>query len=329
MEVQKVDKVSYDIDPKLDFSKAEHRKVIIIGSGPAGCTAGIYTARADLKPLLIRGNDPGGQLVRTTDIENYAGFIGTGPELMMKMDEQAQEQGCELIFGEVIAVDFSVRPFKLVLFPDICYTADSVIIATGASAKYLGLESEQKYMNKGVSGCATCDGPLYRNKIVSVVGGGDVAIEDALFLSRFCKEVHVIHRRRELRASKPMQKRAFENPKIIFEWDSVVDEILGDGEFVNGVMLKDVKTNEKRKLVCAGVFMAIGHKPNTDVFKKYIETDEVGYIITKNGKSHTNVEGVFCCGDAQDKEYRQAITAAGSGCKAALDCERWLATQQI
>lgn len=313
------------IDETLNWKDAEHRKVVILGSGPAGCSAAVYTARANLNPLVIRGNDAGGQLTRTTDIENYAGFTGTGPELMTLMEEQAKEQGTDCMYGHVIAVDFSKRPFKLQLFPDIPIVADSVIIATGASARYLGIPSEEKYLNAGISGCATCDGPLYRGEEVCVIGGGDVAIEDALFLTRFCPVVHIIHRRNELRASKAMQGKILSNEKIKMEWNSVVDEFLGEAGDLTGVRLKDVETGELREIKVAGAFLAIGHTPNTSLFQGILDLDENGYIKADPGSTYTNIPGIFAAGDVRDKVYRQAITSAGTGCMAALDAERWLA----
>ncbi|KAJ3443170.1 thioredoxin reductase 1-related [Anaeramoeba flamelloides] len=317
---------TYNIE-EFDFTNAKKRNVIVIGSGPAGLTAGIYAARAGLEPLLIRGNEPGGQLVTTTDVENYPGWKGSGPELMMKMEEQCQEQGCELIYGTVKAVDFSKRPFKILAYPDKTFLADSVIIATGASARWLGLESEKKLQNKGISGCATCDGPMYRGENVCVVGGGDVALEDAMFLARFCPKVHLIHRRDKLRGSIAMQKKAMQKKNIVWEWNSVVEEFLGEEE-LEGVKVKDVKTGEFRTLDVKGAFLAIGHTPNTQMFKGQLDLNDHNYIIVKPNTTYTSVEGVFACGDVMDWVYRQAATSVGSGCKAAIDCERWLADQE-
>ncbi len=300
-------------------------KVSIIGSGPAGLTAAIYTARADLNPLLIEGNQPGGQLTITTEVENYPGFSKgiIGPQLMAEMREQAERFGTKFISGEVENVDFSSRPFSITVNEEV-YKADSVIIASGASARLLGIESEKRLMGYGVSACATCDGFFYKGKEVLVAGGGDSAIEESTFLTKFASKVTVIHRRDKLRASKIMQEKAFKNEKIDFLWDSVIEEILGDKESgVSGVRIKNVKTNEVYEKKYDGVFMAIGHSPNTKVFKDKVEMDVKGYILTRNG-TQTSVEGVFAAGDVVDKVYRQAITAAGTGCMAALDAEKFL-----
>jgi len=304
------------------------RKVIIIGSGPAGLTAAIYAARGGLNPLVLEGMEPGGQLMTTTEVENFPGFPeGTvGPEMMDLFRKQAVKFGAETLFKVVNKVDFSERPFKVWTDDDTLYKTESVIIATGASAKYLGIKSEQKLRGYGVSACATCDGFFYKDKDIVVVGGGDTAMEESLFLTRFGKKVTVIHRRDEFRASKIMAKRVIEHPKIDIKWDSVVEEVLGEQNHtgVTGVRIKNVKTGKIEDIPCSGYFVAIGHKPNSDPFKEQLEMDETGYIITKPDSTYTSVDGVFACGDVQDKVYRQAVTAAGSGCAAALDAERWL-----
>lgn len=307
-------------------------KVIIIGTGPAGLTAALYAARANLSPLVFEGTQPGGQLMITTEIENFPGFENgiSGPTLMDIMRKQAQRFGAKTIFRAVVKVDFSKPPYSVFSDDNVEYKADTVIIATGASAKYLGLESEKKYMSFGVSACATCDGFFFRNQRVVVVGGGDTAMEEANYLTRHASEVAIIHRRDEFRASKIMVERVKQNPKIKFILNSVVEEILGKEEnnkkAVTGVRLKNVKTGETFIHECEGVFIAIGHKPNTEIFKDWLDLDEVGYIITQPKSTKTKIPGVFACGDAQDNYYRQAITAAGTGCMAAIDAERYLAT---
>ncbi len=307
------------------MSNSEVRKVIIIGSGPAGYTAAIYNARAMLNPLMFAGAQPGGQLTLTTDVENYPGFPNgiQGPELMENMRLQAERFGAEVVWDAVTKVDFSQRPFS-VFVSDKEYKAHAVIIASGASAKLLGLESERKLLGYGVSTCAVCDGAFFRDKELVVVGGGDTAMEDSNFLTRFARKVEIVHRREELRASKIMQERAFKNPKISFIWNSTVEEIHDpEKKNVTGVTLRNLKTGEKMEKKVDGVFIAIGHQPNTEIFKGQIEMDDVGYIKTKQ-RTMTNIEGVFAAGDVVDHYYRQAITAAGMGCMAAIDAERWL-----
>ncbi len=311
--------------------------VIIIGSGPAGYTAALYTARADLDPLLLEGEFskdimPGGQLMTTTEVENYPGYPDgvQGADMMQMFKKQAERFGTRIASKTVTSVDFSKRPFTITCGGE-SYETKSVIVATGATAKYLGLESEDVFMNRGVSACATCDGalPRYRDKPVIVIGGGDTAVEETLFLSRFASRVHLVHRRDQLRASKIMADRAIAEEKVTVEWNSVVDEVLGtDEDGVTGVRLKDVKTNELRVVECTGYFSAIGHKPNTDLFVGVLDMDDTGYLEAKPGTSYTNVDGVFAAGDVQDSVYRQAITAAGSGCMAAIDCTRWLEAQE-
>lgn len=307
-------------------SKVEN--LIIIGSGPAGLTSAVYSARARLNPLMIEGEEAGGQLMLTTEVENYPGFEHgvTGSDLIDLMRKQAERFGTRFITKNVTKVDFKQTPFKIWVGKDELL-AKAVIISTGASAKYLGLPSEKAYMNKGVSACATCDGAFFRNVEVAVVGGGDTAMEEAQFLTRFASKVHVIHRRDSFRASKIMAERVLNHPKIQVIWDSEVTEVLGDGKAVSSLKVKNLKTQSESELKVQGLFLAIGHKPNTDLFKEFITLHDNGYINTTPGTSKTNIPGVFAAGDVQDHIYRQAITAAGSGCMAAIDCERWLEAQ--
>jgi len=307
----------------------EVRKVIILGSGPAGLTAAIYAARADLQPLVIEGFQPGGQLMITTDVDNYPGFADgiMGPELMDVMRKQAARFGTEFEMATVDRVELGENE-KVLHAGDRSWRTHALIICSGASARWLGLESETRLQGRGVSACATCDGFFFRDQDIVVVGGGDTAMEEATFLTKFASKVYVVHRRGELRASKAMQERAEKNPKIEFVWHSVVEEILGD-EKVSGVRLRNVQTNETSELACGGFFVAIGHTPNTKIFEGVLEMDDAGYLTTEPGTTRTNIDGVFAAGDVTDHVYRQAVTAAGLGCQAALDAERWLGARGI
>lgn len=310
-------------------SKEIRTKVLILGSGPAGVTAAIYTARANLKPALVTGIIAGGQLTTTTDVENYPGFTSiNGSQLMQNMLDQAKHLDVNVINDQITKVDLSIRPFECFGDANTRYLCDALIIATGAMNKWLGLPSEERLKGRGVSGCATCDGFFYKNKEVCVVGGGNVAAEDALYLANFVNKVTLIHRRDSLRAEKILQEKVFANKKIEILWDSIVDEILGSGapECVNGIKVKNVKTGEVKLVKTDGVFIAIGHSPNTSLFQEYLKLDEEKYIITKPGSTTTEIPGVFAAGDVQDKIYRQAVTAAGSGCMAAIEVERYLST---
>ncbi|NOX67200.1 MAG: thioredoxin-disulfide reductase [Chlorobi bacterium] len=312
-----------------------HHKVVIIGSGPAGLTAAIYAARANLSPVIFEGMQPGGQLTITTEVENYPGFVEgiQGPELMNIMRDQAVKFGTKALFNEISEADFSKRPFVLKSDDGETHTADSVIVSTGASARLLGIESESKFMGFGVSACATCDGFFYKDKKVLVVGGGDTAMEEAVYLTKFASEVIVIHRREGFRASKIMLERAEKNPKIKFMLNQVIKEVVGTENMgiksVTGAILENTQDGTLTEIDADGIFIAIGHQPNTKIFKDQLEMDETGYLIVKPGSTYTNIEGVFAAGDVADKTYRQAITAAGTGCMAALDAQRWLEEKEL
>jgi len=325
LEIDKTTDTSSAIENNENF---ESTKCLIIGSGPAGYTAAIYAARANLSPIVYQGLEAGGQLMTTTEVENFPGYPKgiTGPEMMEDIKNQAERFGTDVRWGEISKVDFSKRPFKITADDGTNILAETVIISTGATAKYLGLESEQRLRGGGVSACATCDGFFYRGKIVAVVGGGDTACEEASYLANLASKVYLIVRKSELRASKAMQKRVLDNPKIEVLFEHNTKEVLGENK-VNGILLvknQGTANEQEIKLEIDGFFLAIGHKPNSDIFKEFVETDEVGYIKTIPGSSKTNIPGVFACGDVQDSTYRQAITAAGSGCMAALDAERFL-----
>lgn len=314
----------------MDNTNSEKVHCLIIGSGPAGYTAALYAARANMKPVLYQGIQPGGQLTITTEVENYPGYPDgvQGPEMMVQFEKQAARMGADIRFGLATKVDFSQQPFKVWIDEEKLIEADAVIIATGASAKWLGLESEQRLNGFGVSACAVCDGFFFKGKEVAIVGAGDTAAEEALYLSKLCTTVHMIVRRDTMRASKVMQERVQKAPNIKIYWNSETDEILGENK-VESVRIKNTKTGEKQTVPISGFFVAIGHQPNSDIFKGWIDMDEAGYIKTVPGTSKTNVEGVFAAGDVQDKNYRQAVTAAGSGCMAALDSERYLSAKGI
>jgi thioredoxin reductase (NADPH) len=309
---------------------AQHERLVIIGSGPAGYTAALYAARANLTPVLFEGMQPGGQLTITTEVENYPGFVDgvMGPELMERMKGQAERFGTRFVPSEVTRVDLSARPFRLWSDAEE-YTAEAVIVATGASAKWLGIPSEKAYQGKGVSACATCDGFFFRGVDVAVVGGGDTALEEATFLTKYASKVYLVHRRDALRGSKVMQERARKNPKIEFVWNAAVDEVLGDGKAMNGLRLRSTKDGHTWDLKVGGFFLAIGHEPNTGIFKGQLDMNDVGYLTVKAPSTRTSREGVFAAGDVADPNYRQAVTAAGSGCAAAIDAERWLGEQGI
>ncbi|MFB6453651.1 thioredoxin-disulfide reductase [Chitinophaga sp. Hz27] len=309
-------------------NQQEHVHLLIIGSGPAGYTAAIYASRANLKPVLYQGIQPGGQLTITTEVENYPGYPEgiQGPEMMVDFEKQATRMGADIRYGLATSVDFSKQPYKVIIDEEKEITADAVIIATGASAKWLGLPSEQRLNGSGVSACAVCDGFFFRGKEVAIVGAGDTAAEEALYLSKMCSTVHMLVRRGEMRASKVMQDRVLKTSNIIVYWNSETDEVLGDKK-VEAIRIRNNKTNELKEVPVSAFFVAIGHQPNSAIFKEYLELDDQDYIVTIPGTSRTNVEGVFACGDVQDKIYRQAVTAAGSGCMAALDAERYLSAK--
>ncbi len=309
-------------------NQQEHVHLLIIGSGPAGYTAAIYASRANLKPVLYQGIQPGGQLTITTEVENYPGYPEgiQGPEMMVDFEKQATRMGADIRYGLATSVDFSQQPYKVIIDEEKEITADAVIIATGASAKWLGIPSEQRLNGSGVSACAVCDGFFFRGKEVAIVGAGDTAAEEALYLSKMCSTVHMLVRRGEMRASKVMQDRVLKTSNIIVYWNSETDEVLGENK-VEAIRIRNNKTNELKEVPVSAFFVAIGHQPNSAIFKDYLELDEQDYIVTVPGTSRTNVEGVFACGDVQDKIYRQAVTAAGSGCMAALDAERYLSAK--
>jgi len=312
------------------YQEKEHVQCLIIGSGPAGYTAAIYAARADLKPVLYTGIVPGGQLTQTTDVENFPGYPEgiMGPAMMEDFRKQAERFGTQIRFGYATSVDFSQTPHKVIIDEIKTITADTVIIATGASAKWLGLPSEQQYNGFGVSACAVCDGFFFKNQEVAIVGAGDTAAEEATYLAKLCSKVHMLVRRDEFRASKAMQRRVLNTANIVIHYNTETQEIVGDGLNVTGIRVVNNRTQEEKIIDVSGFFVAIGHKPNTDIFKGWLDMDETGYLITKSDSTQTNIEGVFACGDAQDKIFRQAVTAAGTGCMAALEAERYLAAKE-
>jgi thioredoxin reductase (NADPH) len=314
----------------MDNSTTEKVHCLIIGSGPAGYTAAIYAARANLKPVLYQGIQPGGQLTITTEVENYPGYPDgvQGPDMMIHFEKQAVRMGADVRYGLATKVDFSKQPYKVWIDEEKIVEADAVIISTGASAKWLGLESEQRLNGFGVSACAVCDGFFFRGKDVAIVGAGDTAAEEALYLSKLCANVHMLIRRDQMRASKIMQERVQRTPNIKIHWNTETDEILGETK-VDGIRVKNIRTGEKKDIAVAGFFVAIGHQPNSEIFKGWLDMDEAGYIQTVPGSSKTNVAGIFASGDVQDKIYRQAVTAAGSGCMAALDAERYLSIKEL
>jgi len=312
----------------MSQNPTKHTKVLIIGSGPAGYTAAIYAARAMLKPVMVSGMEPGGQLITTTDVENYPGFskVIQGPWLMEQMREQAKAVGAEMIEDHIASVNLKSKPFEAVGDGGQKYTADTIIISTGAQARWLNIDSEQKFRGFGVSACATCDGFFFKDKTVAVVGGGNAAVEEAMFLTKFASKVRLIHRRDSLRAEKILQKKLMENKKIEIIWDSIVEEVIGDNEpkNVKGLKIKNVKTNKVEKLKIDGLFIAIGHDPATQLFKDQLDMDKEGYLVTKSDSTETNIPGIFAAGDVKDKIFRQAVTAAGMGCMAALEAEKFL-----
>jgi thioredoxin reductase (NADPH) len=314
----------------MEQTSGEKVHCLIIGSGPAGYTAAVYAARANLKPVLYQGIQPGGQLTITTEVENYPGYPDgvQGPEMMVHFEKQATRMGADVRYGLATKVDFSVHPFKVWIDEEKLIVADAVIIATGASAKWLGLESEQRLNGYGVSACAVCDGFFFRGKEVAIIGAGDTAAEEALYLSKLCTTVHMLIRRDKMRASRVMQERVQQTPNIKIYWNSDTDEVLGESR-VEGIRILDNKTGEKQVIPVSGFFVAIGHQPNSGIFSEWLKMDDAGYLQTEPGSTRTNVEGVFAAGDVQDKIYRQAVTAAGSGCMAALDAERWLSAKGL